>query len=72
MKVQLGRIIEVTKEKEVVWEYISPYVGLSFNAVYRAYRVPSKWLKDENGNMLKGDNGKALTDYDLNDNYNCW
>ena len=67
-----GRIIEVTKEKEVVWEYISPYVGLSFNAVYRAYRVPSKWLKDENGNMLKGDNGKALTDYDLNDNYNCW
>lgn len=67
-----GRIIEVTKEKDVVWEYISPYVGLSFNAVYRAYRVPSKWLKDENGNMLKDDNGKALTDYDLNDNYNCW
>lgn len=67
-----GRIIEVTKEKDVVWEYISPYVGLSFNAVYRAYRVPSKWLKDENGNMLKGDNGRALTDYDLNDNYNCW
>ncbi|MDY6820849.1 MAG: arylsulfotransferase family protein [Deferribacterota bacterium] len=67
-----GRIIEVTKDGEVVWEYISPYVGLSFNAVYRAYRVPPKWLKDENGNMLKDDNGKPLIDYYKNSTNPCW
>lgn len=89
-----GRIIEVTNDKKIVWEYISPYLSLSFyiaqlpgignikgnsesekfvsqqaslvnqmNAVYRAYRIPSKWLKDEKGNMLKGDDNKALIDY---------
>jgi hypothetical protein len=52
-----GRIIEVTKDKEIVWEYISPYivsttqvlpvplpVELPHNAIYRAYRVPEDWL----------------------------
>jgi len=42
-----GRIIEVTKELEVVWEYISPYdlwqPSLK-NMVYRAYRVPYDWV----------------------------
>lgn len=47
-----GRLFEVTRDYEIVWEYISPYYGngvyrgmskyngYKFNAVYRAYRVP--------------------------------
>ncbi len=41
-----GRIIEVTREHEVVWEYISPYWGKFFkmNFIYRAYRYPYDWV----------------------------
>ncbi len=44
-----GRVIEVTGEREVVWEYISPYLWDSSapairNLVYRAYRVPYEWV----------------------------
>ncbi len=44
-----GRLIEVTKEHEIVWEYINPYFrkvagNISNNAVYRAYRVPYEWV----------------------------
>jgi hypothetical protein len=44
-----GRVIEVTSDHEVVWEYISPYLWDSSmpairNAVYRAYRVPYSWI----------------------------
>ncbi|WP_031513797.1 aryl-sulfate sulfotransferase [Desulfofalx alkaliphila] len=41
-----GRIIEVTKDHEIVWEYISPYWGekLNINMVYRAYRLPYHWV----------------------------
>ncbi len=41
-----GRLIEVTAEHEIVWEYISPYMDQksSFNMVYRAYRVPYDWI----------------------------
>ena len=41
-----GRIIEVTKNHELVWEYISPYFGMDgrSNHVYRAYRVPYEWV----------------------------
>ncbi|WP_243547099.1 aryl-sulfate sulfotransferase [Pseudodesulfovibrio tunisiensis] len=40
-----GRFIEVTREGEIVWEYISPYPGNipGTNYVYRAYRVPYEW-----------------------------
>lgn len=40
-----GRIIEVTQNHELVWEYISPYYGMDgkANLVYRAYRVPYEW-----------------------------
>jgi hypothetical protein len=40
-----GRVIEVTPEKEIVWEYISPYVHrtMKFTLIYRAYRVPYDW-----------------------------
>ncbi len=41
-----GRIFEVTKEHETVWEYISPYKNrqLKTNMVYRAYRAPYEWV----------------------------
>ncbi|HHX50310.1 MAG TPA: thioredoxin, partial [Clostridia bacterium] len=41
-----GRIIEVSPDHELVWEYISPYWGsqLRLNMVYRAYRVPYSWV----------------------------
>ena len=41
-----GRLIEVTADHELVWEYISPYWGKKFklNMVYRAYRLPYEWV----------------------------
>jgi len=40
-----GRIFEVTREHELVWEYISPYKNQKgSNMVYRAYRVPYEWV----------------------------
>jgi hypothetical protein len=41
-----GRIIEVTSNHEIVWEYISPYWGtmMKINMVYRAYRLPYEWV----------------------------
>ena len=44
-----GRILEVTADHELVWEYISPYWGESFkmNMVYRAYRYPYEWIPQE-------------------------
>jgi hypothetical protein len=45
-----GRVFEVTPQKEIVWEYISPYDdgraprATDPNAVYRAYRIPYSWI----------------------------
>lgn len=41
-----GRMIEVTAEHELVWEYISPYWGqkMKTNMIYRGYRVPYEWI----------------------------
>lgn len=44
-----GRLIEVTAQHKIVWEYINPYFqhfpdGFSFNMVYRAYRLPYEWI----------------------------
>jgi hypothetical protein len=42
-----GRIFEVTREHELVWEYISPYWrqgAMHLNLVYRAYRAPYEWV----------------------------
>jgi len=40
-----GRIFEVTRDHELVWEYISPYWGKrGLNMVYRAYRAPYSWV----------------------------
>lgn len=48
-----GRLIEVTNEHEIVWEWISPYYGmdkegkLTTNMVYRAYRYPYDYVPQE-------------------------
>ncbi|MDR2516230.1 MAG: aryl-sulfate sulfotransferase, partial [Spirochaetaceae bacterium] len=44
-----GRLIEVTADHEIVWEYINPYYTTlqgkyRLNMVYRAYRVPYDWV----------------------------
>lgn len=44
-----GRVIEVTRDLEIVWEYISPYMAYydapsAGNILYRAYRVPYAWV----------------------------
>lgn len=42
-----GRLIEVTREHRIAWEYLSPYwSGGAHNLalVYRAYRVPYEWV----------------------------
>jgi len=44
-----GRLLEVTPDHEIVWEYINPYyTGIpgrgKMNMVYRAYRVPYEWV----------------------------
>ena len=45
-----GRVFEVTREGEIVWEYIA--AGADFTqpifgaGVYRAYKVPKKWVPD--------------------------
>ena len=48
-----GRLIEVTYEKERVWEWISPYFSNSKdedpinNMIYRGYRYPYSWVPQE-------------------------
>ena len=41
-----GRILEVTVDHRLVWEYISPHrdTHSGMNMVYRAYRVPYDWV----------------------------
>ncbi|HEX4997075.1 MAG TPA: aryl-sulfate sulfotransferase [Terriglobia bacterium] len=41
-----GRLMEVTKEGKIVWEYIHPvFTGAqSTNSVYRGYRIPYDWI----------------------------
>jgi len=41
-----GRLLEVTTDRKVVWEYIYPVFGgaNASNGVYRGYRVPYDWI----------------------------
>jgi hypothetical protein len=45
-----GRIFEVTREREIVWEYVSPFFFSTnpmfnpTNQIYRAYRLPYEWV----------------------------
>lgn len=47
-----GRVIEVTPDHEIVWEWISPYythneTGPKNNMIYRAYRYPYDYVPQE-------------------------
>ena len=59
-----GRMIEITREHETVWEYISPYYGKkrNQNMVYRSYRVPYRWVpqveKPEEVDIVRPNNSK--------------
>ena len=43
-----GRLFEVTRDGEIVWEYMSPYFRTrafgETSLVFRAYRLPYSWL----------------------------
>jgi Arylsulfotransferase (ASST) len=42
-----GRVFELTPEREIVWEYVSPYFGkveTTRHHIFRAYRVPYDWI----------------------------
>jgi hypothetical protein len=42
-----GRILEVTRESEIAWEYVSPYSTsekVHSARMFRAYRVPYEWI----------------------------
>jgi len=58
-----GRIFEVTRGHELVWEYISPYKNKrNSNMVYRAYRVPYEWIP-----QLKKPQEEAIAPLDVAD-----
>jgi hypothetical protein len=48
-----GRVFEVTRSGDIVWEYISPFEADSGpfvffgRSIYRAYRVPPDWLPED-------------------------
>jgi hypothetical protein len=41
-----GRLLEITPNHELVWEYMSPFFALNQNTnyLYRAYRYPYEWI----------------------------
>jgi hypothetical protein len=42
-----GRVFELTSEKEIVWEYVSPFFSddeVPTHRIYRAYRLPYGWI----------------------------
>ena len=43
----IGRVFEVTREGQIVWEYINPFLTSSppTNRIYRAMKVPATWLE---------------------------
>jgi hypothetical protein len=59
-----GRLLEVTKERAIVWEYINPlFAGpQSANNVYRAYRLPYDWIP-----QIQRPNERAVTPPRLGD-----
>jgi hypothetical protein len=57
-----GRMLEVTRDHELVWEHISPYFGPDgmTNYVYRGYRVPYEWVP-----QVEKPEEKAIPKFDL-------
>ncbi len=44
-----GRILEVTSDDEIVWDYTSPYFDANGNnMIYRAYRIPYDYVPQAN------------------------
>jgi hypothetical protein len=49
-----GRIFQITPDGEIVWEYVTPYVGKSMvngkpfenSLIYRAQAVPYDWVPE--------------------------
>lgn len=41
-----GRLFEITRQFEIVWEYVNPYYekARNQNMVYRSYRLPYQWI----------------------------
>lgn len=39
-----NRLLEVTRDRELVWEYMVPEKTISTNPLYRAYRLPYEWV----------------------------
>ncbi|GBF72159.1 thioredoxin [Paenibacillus sp. 598K] len=59
-----GRLFEVTREHELVWEYISPYKNkTNANMVYRAYRVPYEWVPQLEKPLEQAIEAVDLADY---------
>ena len=48
-----ARVLEVTSEGKVVWDFLSPYGSgnltsfLGSKAIYRAERIPYSWIPEE-------------------------
>ncbi len=44
----IGRLFELTAAKEIVWEYVNPFIGeengVKTFRIYRAHRVPYDWV----------------------------
>lgn len=60
-----GRLLEVTTENEIVWEYVLPYFNTNGHPVpntYRAYRVPYGWIP-----QLKQPSERTVNPPDLSD-----
>ena len=62
-----GRVFEVTKEREIVWEYMNPpsKFGRKSNAVYRAYRLPYERIPPLEKPQERVVNTPALGDFIL-------
>ena len=60
----VGRVFEVTRDGEVVWEYAPTWFdaqGFMGVAVYRAYRIPYSWAPLTESMAVALENGVAVT-----------
>ena len=60
-----GRLLEVTSDRKIVWEYIYPvFAGAqATNGVYRGYRVPYDWIPQLGRPAERAIVPPALTDF---------
>jgi hypothetical protein len=64
-----GRLFEVTNDRKIVWEYMSPFFGdgpgPAANSVYRGYRIPYDWLPQITKPVEQSVTPPPLRDYKL-------